>query len=102
MIQWTSPIPDWRRNNTESRLELWAANGGPVNSPVVNWKAPRLFNQYNYTVNFPTDKVNATIKGGPVIWKLYVAVYSTYFDNDIAEREPWNLPYYDVRTVKFI
>jgi hypothetical protein len=101
-ITWTSPDPNRTKNNTESRIELWAANGGPASSATPIWKSSRIFNQYNYTHNFPESYVNMTTRGGPIIWKLFVAVYSTYYDNDSADLEAWNLPYYDTEIVKFV
>lgn len=101
-IKWESPKPDASKNHTEARVELWALNGGPVNSPLIDFKSARLFDTFNYTVNFNTTKyVNATTKGGAIVWQLFVAVHSTYYDRNITDLESWNLPYYGVQKVKF-
>jgi hypothetical protein len=100
-ITWKSPIPDKNKNHTEARVEIWAMNAGPVNSPMMNFKSDRLFDTSNFTYNFNTNYVNATTKGGPIIWQLFVAVYSTYFDRNITDIESWNLPYYGTQKIKF-
>jgi hypothetical protein len=100
-ITWTSPKPDPKKEHTEVHVELWAMNAGPVNSPMSSYKSDRLFDVTSYTYNFPTSYVNATTKGGPILWQLFVAVYSTYYDRNFTDLEPWNLPYYGVQRIKF-
>jgi hypothetical protein len=100
-ITWTAPQPDPSKNHTEVHVELWALNGGPVGSPLLVYKSDRLFDVTSYTYSFPTSYVNATTKGGPVPWQLYVGVYSTYFSSNITDLESWNLPYYGFQKVTF-